>query len=162
MRRYKQVMIMIKTFRSLQVLVAAAAVSAFPLAGVASEKKQTAKPYPLDTCIVSEEEFGGDMGEPHVFVHDGREVKLCCKPCLKSFNKETAKYVAAIDAAAKKVKPYRARTCLVSGEPLGSMGEPFVFITNGHEAKLCCKSCLKGFEKNKKNYLKKLQAGAKN
>jgi hypothetical protein len=153
-------MIMKSTFRFVLVLAASAAVSAFPLTA-AAEKKPSVKPYPLDTCIVSEEEFGGEMGEPHVFVHDGREVKLCCKPCLKSFNKETAKYVAVIDAAAKKVKPYRAKTCLVSDEPLDSMGEPYVFITAGYEAKLCCKSCLKGFEKNKKNYLKKLEAGAK-
>jgi hypothetical protein len=61
-----------------------------------------AKPYPLKTCVVSDEKFGGDMGDPYVFVHEGRQVKLCCKSCLKDFNKNPAKYVKKMDAAEKK------------------------------------------------------------
>ncbi len=61
-----------------------------------------AKPYPLKTCVVSDEKFGGDMGDPYVFTHEGREVKLCCKACLKDFNKEPAKYVKKMEAAEKK------------------------------------------------------------
>jgi hypothetical protein len=63
-----------------------------------------AKPYPasLKTCVVSDEKLG-DHGDPYVFVHEGQEVKLCCKGCLKDFKKEPAKYMKAIsDAAAKK------------------------------------------------------------
>lgn len=72
----------------------------------AADKKPTeaAKPYPLDTCIVADEKFGGDMGEPYVFVHEGRQMKLCCKSCLKEFNKNSAKYVKKWDAAAAKKK----------------------------------------------------------
>lgn len=63
------------------------------------------KPYLLDICVVSDEKLGADPGmEPHVFVHEGREVKLCCKPCLKEFKKEPAKYIAKIEAAEKKAK----------------------------------------------------------
>ncbi len=57
------------------------------------------KPYPLKTCVVSDEKLGGDMGEPYVFVHQGQEVKLCCKSCLKDFNKDSAKYLKKIAAA---------------------------------------------------------------
>ena len=42
------------------------------------------------------------MGKPYVFVHEGREVKLCCKNCLKDFNEDPAKFIAKIDAAAPK------------------------------------------------------------
>jgi len=40
------------------------------------------KPYTLDVCIVSGEELGS-MGEPHVFVHKGQEIKMCCDKCMK-------------------------------------------------------------------------------
>jgi hypothetical protein len=62
----------------------------------------TPKPFPasLKTCVVSDEKLGGDMGKPYVFVHDGQEVKLCCKSCLKDFNKEPQKYMKKISAAA--------------------------------------------------------------
>jgi hypothetical protein len=64
-----------------------------------------AKPYPLKTCIVSGEEINdkGDM-KPHSFVVEGQEVKLCCKSCLKDFNKDKAGYLKKIDAEAKKQK----------------------------------------------------------
>ena len=58
-------------------------------------------PYPLDTCPVSGEKLG-EMGKPYVFVHQGREVKLCCKNCLKDFNEDPAKFIAKIDAAMPK------------------------------------------------------------
>jgi hypothetical protein len=61
-----------------------------------------AKPYPLKTCVVSDEKFGGDMGDPYVFTYEGREVKLCCEGCLKDFKKNPAKYLKKMDAAEKK------------------------------------------------------------
>ena len=73
------------------------------LSNAAETKKP--KPYPLDTCIVSDEKIGTDPTmKPYSFVHGGREVKLCCKSCLKSFKKDTAKYIAKIEAAEKKAK----------------------------------------------------------
>lgn len=64
-----------------------------------------AKPYPLKTCIVSDEEIN-DKGEmkPHVFAVEGQEVKLCCKSCLKDFNKDKAGYLKKIEAEARKQK----------------------------------------------------------
>ena len=62
------------------------------------------KPYPLKTCVVSDEKFGGDMGDPYVFTYEGREVKLCCEGCLKDFKKDPAKYLKKMDAADKKKK----------------------------------------------------------
>ena len=56
-------------------------------------------PYPLDTCIVSGEALGS-MGDAVVKIHDGREVKFCCAGCIKKFDKDPAKYIAAADAKA--------------------------------------------------------------
>lgn len=75
------------------------------LSAVADDKDKKAKPYPLKTCVVSGEEINdkGDM-KPHVFVHEGQEVKLCCKSCLKDFKKDTAKYLKKIEEANKGKK----------------------------------------------------------
>ena len=50
------------------------------------------KPYPLDTCIVSDEKLGS-MGNPVVFTHEGQEIKLCCKSCKPKFLKDPATYL---------------------------------------------------------------------
>jgi YHS domain-containing protein len=59
-------------------------------------KKEEGKPYKPDTCIVSDEKLG-EMGKPYVFVHEGQEIKLCCKSCLKKFNKEPDKYLKKLE-----------------------------------------------------------------
>jgi hypothetical protein len=46
--------------------------------------------------------LGGDMGDPYVFTHEGREIKLCCKSCLKDFKKDPAKYIKKIEKEEKK------------------------------------------------------------
>lgn len=74
------------------------------VAGVLSARAaDKPKPYPLKTCVVSGEEIN-DKGEmkPHAFTHRGQEVKLCCKSCLKDFNKEPAKYLKKMEEEAKK------------------------------------------------------------
>ena len=67
----------------------------------AAEPAAKAKPFPesIKTCLVSGEKLG-EMGKPYVFVYEGQEVKLCCMDCLKKFDKEPAKYLAKINAAA--------------------------------------------------------------
>jgi len=61
------------------------------------------KPFPasIKTCPVSDEKIG-EHGKPYVFTHEGQEVKLCCKDCLKDFKKDPAKYMKMINDAAKK------------------------------------------------------------
>jgi hypothetical protein len=71
------------------------------LAGAADAKKP--KPYPLDTCVVSGEKLDS-MGKPYVFTHEGQEIKLCCKNCLKDFKKEPAKYMKKIQEGEKKAQ----------------------------------------------------------
>ena len=60
------------------------------------------KGYPLTTCVVSGEKLG-EHGKPVKVTSDGTDVWLCCKDCLKDFNKEPAKFTKMVkDAATKK------------------------------------------------------------
>ena len=70
----------------------------------AEDKKDAkAKPYTLEKCIVSDEKLG-EMGKPFVFVHEGQEIKLCCKSCQKDFKKDPAKYLKKLEGAGKTDK----------------------------------------------------------
>ena len=76
-------------------------VAAALLAGCASysysdKPSASAKPYPRDTCIVSGDKF--DHGKPVIRIVNGQEVKLCCKDCLKDFEKDPAKYLTQLTA----------------------------------------------------------------
>jgi hypothetical protein len=37
-----------------------------------------------------------------IIVKDGQEVKLCCKDCIKDFNKDPQKYLKMIQEKSKK------------------------------------------------------------
>ena len=80
-----------------------------PAAPDAAWLAQAKADYPLKTCVVSDEEIGGSMGEGIDFVYKqegkpDRLVRFCCKDCVKDFNKEPAKYLKLIDEAAAKAK----------------------------------------------------------
>ena len=57
-----------------------------------------------------------------------------------------------------KPKPYPLDTCLVCGMKFGSMGEPYVFVYQGQQVKVCDQSEKAAFDKNPDKYLKKLAA----
>jgi hypothetical protein len=88
----------------MKVIILGIVAASLAFGSFAADQKSTAKPkpYPLKTCVVSDEKFGGDMGDPYVFTYEGREVKLCCEGCLKDFKKNPAKYLKKMDAAEKK------------------------------------------------------------
>ena len=54
------------------------------------------KPYPIETCIVSGSKLGS-MGKVVVKSHEGLEIKFCCKPCVKKFDANPAKYLARLE-----------------------------------------------------------------
>ena len=135
------------TTKNLASTMLVAAFLTAPFASLAADAKdKKSKPYPLDTCVVSGEKFGGDMGEPYVFAHEGREIKLCCKSCKKDFDKAPKPFVAKVDEAAKKVKAYPLKTCIMSGEPLPADAPASVY--KEQEFKFCCKDCKKNFAKD--------------
>lgn len=57
-----------------------------------SDKDKKLTPYPLDTCIVTDNKLGS-MGDPLTIKHENQEIKLCCKPCEKKFKKDPEKYL---------------------------------------------------------------------
>lgn len=57
-------------------------------------------------------------------------------------------------------KTYPLDVCLVSGEKLGSMGEPVSIVHEGQEIKFCCDSCLPKFKKDPEKYLGKLETAS--
>ena len=92
--------------KALRPLVAVILVASFliPVSGLAADKKSDKlKPYTLKTCVVSGDKLG-EMGDPFVYEYQGREIKFCCKGCLKDFNKEPAKYIKKIEEAEAKAK----------------------------------------------------------
>ena len=61
------------------------------------------KAYPLKTCVVSDEKLG-EHGKPVKVTSEGTDVWLCCKSCVKDFNKEPAKFVKMVKDAPTKAK----------------------------------------------------------
>lgn len=128
---------------------------------MAAEEKAPEKLYPLAKCIVTLEALGE---KPVVLNFEGQEMQFCCQECVAKFKASPAEYLSKMDIAAKeaaKKNPYPLSTCLVSGEKLDSMGQPFVFVYRDREIKLCCKACLKTFQKNPRKYLDLLPAQKK-
>jgi len=94
-----------QTVRSLTTLSIIAGALLFVVTGCATREQPasaqtglaaTDGPYPLKTCVVTDEDLGK---EPYVFTHNGKTVKLCCKDCLDKFNAEPAKYMTKLAAA---------------------------------------------------------------
>tara|TARA_A100001037_G_scaffold298096_1_gene321218 strand:- start:372 stop:629 length:258 start_codon:yes stop_codon:yes gene_type:complete len=71
------------------------AIAGLLLVGCSSTLTSSAEPYPLDVCIVSDNKLDS-MGKPYRIIHRGREIKFCCKPCTKKFNRNPGKYLGKI------------------------------------------------------------------
>jgi YHS domain-containing protein len=100
------------------------------------------------------------MGPPIVMMHEGREVRLCCKGCIRKFEADAEKYFEKIDEAIVKdqLPHYPLTTCPVSQEALGSMGEPVNLVYNNRLVRFCCKGCVRQFKKAPADYLAELDA----
>lgn len=87
--------------KMLKSLLAIALLAGFTAVQVhAADAKKDLKPYPLKTCVVSGDKLG-EMGDPYVYEYKGREIKFCCKNCVKDFNKNPSKYLKEIEKAEK-------------------------------------------------------------
>ncbi len=58
--------------------------------------------------------------------------------------------------ASNSVKPYPKDTCVVTGNKLGSMGDPVTLVHGDQEMKFCCNPCVKKFKANPDKYLAQL------
>ena len=111
--------------------------------------------YPISSCAVAGKNLGS-MGAPFVHIHEGRQVKFCCKACLPAFKKNPAKYLAKVDEkiVAQQKASYPTDKCLFSDEPLGDKSKDVV--VNNRLVRVCCGGCARKLMKNPAPTLKKL------
>jgi hypothetical protein len=60
-----------------------------------------------------------------------------------------------------KGDPYPLAVCPVSGEALGSMGDPVVKVYDGREVRFCCAGCIKGYENDPATHNAQIDAAIK-
>ena len=113
--------------------------------------------YPIDQCPICGGKLGA-MGEPVKYDHNGREIQFCSDGCISAFQKDPETNIAKLDAAiiSQQKESYPLETCVVTGEKLGSMGDPVDYVHNNQLVRFCCGGCVGAFEKNPDKYLKKL------
>ena len=82
----------------------AARFAADPVAGLAARDEALIASqlpgYPTDQCVVMEESIDV-MGTPKNVIVGARLVRFCCDTCIETFQEDPAKYLAALDEAAK-------------------------------------------------------------
>lgn len=66
----------------------------------------------------------------------------------------------AAQTADEKKSEYPLKICVVSGETLGEMGEPYIYKYKDREIRFCCKDCVSDFNENPTVYLKQLDDAA--
>jgi len=116
--------------------------------------------YPTTICVVSGEELGSDPDDIVDVVYNNRLVRMCCRGCAKKLKKDPAPYLKKLDAAVVKqqAEHYPLTECPVSGEALGSMGDPIVVMMNNRMVKLCCKGCVRSIKKDPGAVIAKVDA----
>jgi len=104
--------------------------------------------YPMSTCPVSGEDLGS-MGGPVDYVYNNRLVRFCCNGCVRGFKKNPAPALAVLDEAimTEQLPGYPLETCPISGQKLGSMGEPVDYIVANRLVRFCCTGCVFMFYK---------------
>ncbi|MHC4447481.1 MAG: hypothetical protein ACYSXF_06845, partial [Planctomycetota bacterium] len=104
-----------------------------------------------------------------------QKIGFCCGSCPKRFEawsqQRKDEFVEAALAKGSEPAPppmtaparaelkgdvYTLATCPVSGEKLGTMGDPVVREYEGREVRFCCSGCIGKFEADQKTYFKKI------
>jgi len=121
--------------------------------------KAVGDPYPFDVCAVAGTKLGS-MGEPIVYVYEGREVKFCCKGCLPTFEKDPETFLKKLDAKIieAQLPDYPLTTCLLnpSADLTADDAEPVDIVYNNRLVRFCCKRCEGKFKKDPGPQLEKL------
>lgn len=125
------------------------------------------------SCPVSGQDISPDV---QTATWKDQSIGFCCPDCKGTFEgwsnaRKDSFLVAALTATmegddkAKDAKPmpgsnvgdpYTLATCPVSGQRLGSMGDPVVREYDGREVRFCCDGCIDRFEKNQAAYWEKI------
>ena len=115
--------------------------------------------YPLKTDVVSGEPLGD---HPVIEQIDGREVHFANAETAVKFKAGGEEMQKKMDAAIIAVQKdhYTVKTCLVSDEDLGDMGDVVMYVhrPTNQLVEFCCGGCVKKFKKEPEKYLGKLKA----
>ena len=68
-----------------------------------TRKREAQSLYAQDLCCIRREARRNGRRLSSI-VYEGREIKFCCKGCLKDFKKDPAKYIKMIEEAEAKAK----------------------------------------------------------
>lgn len=111
--------------------------------------------YPLETDVVTGEKLGDDTIN---MIYKNRLVRLNNQESVAKFNEDPGAYLAKVDEAVveKQDADYPIDTCVISGQELGSMGEPIDLILANRLVKICCAGCSKGVHKEPVKAFEKL------
>ncbi len=103
--------------------------------------------YPMENCIVADRPLGDS---PVNVVVNNRLFRTCCAGCAAGIQDDAEGYFEKLDAAVKEAQAdsYALETCPVSGQELGSMGDPVELVIANRLVKLCCAGCEAGVEEN--------------
>lgn len=115
------------------------------------------KAYPMDVCPVSGEKLDDKAVNAVVGT---RLVRTCCNKCVAAIQKDGKAAMAKLDKAYidAQLKTYKLKTCPVSGEELGKMGEPVNHLYGNTLIRFCCDDCVKELAKDPEAILKKVAA----
>ena len=139
-------------------LIAVAAMTVLAGLPVQAQEVHVVDAYPLATCPVMSGARLGSMGDPVVKDYDGREVRFCCAGCPAGFERDLEASLEKLDKAiADAQRPhYALEVCPVSGQPLGSMGEPVEAVASNQLVRLCCAGCEGALEADPAQYVAKV------
>lgn len=105
--------------------------------------------YPLNYCIIdTAESVSGNPEQDSFSVVGNRLFIYCCPPCDEKVRAEPAKYIEILDKAvvAQQAANYPLTTCVISGQPLDSMGGVVSMVVANQLVQLCCAGCEKKAE----------------
>lgn len=115
--------------------------------------------YPLGSCPISDHELveREEHGAVNV-VYDNRLIRLCCADCEEDVQADPQGVMRKMDKeiADRQRESYPLEECVISGEPLGSMGEPFEIVYANRLVRFCCDGCLGKFHKDPSAAMAKL------
>lgn len=119
--------------------------------------------YPLTTSVVTDKDLPATPSKPYDFVYGNRLIRLGAESEKADFLKDPKKYLAKLDEAviAAQGKDYPLKTCPVSKEDLGGMGEPVNVVVAGRLVRLCCNGCKKDLMKDPLKYIAAVDAAKK-
>jgi hypothetical protein len=119
--------------------------------------------YPLKTSLVTGKDLPAAPAKPFEFVYGNRLIRLAAESEKADFLKAPKKYLADLDKAVIEAqgRDYPLKTCPVSKEELGGMGEPVNVVVAGRLVRLCCNGCKKDLLKDPLKYIAAVDAAKK-